>query len=295
MNKKFGDKGLVIHFMEQLLYETYNDAVTVSGEYYTHHDMNYGFAHFIAKYLNYKYPLLDKKSKDDYNRHAESHSSDARDLHEPISIMNYFLCNNSGGKLSFSLQETTNAYIEKNPIYSQIYNQYMVLYNVGDGGIIKIQPKEDYKRYFNKIDTPLFCTCTYDKNTDSYKYGYNNDIIFSMDTWSIKKDICEIDDFIASYILGRTITPKSSQDDIYYVQKLLIRDRNIEKDERGVWCMRGCEGTKYDLTQTIINYQKLHVDSLGSTPLFVTGYFDIFTEACVRKELGETENGIYGL
>lgn len=205
--------------------------------------------------------------------------------------MNYFLCNNTGSSLKFSLQRNPEDYIMYNELYSQIYNQYMVLYNVGENGITVIRPKEDYIRYFNKVDMPLFAT--YDDKEKTY--GYNNDIIFSLDQWSIKKDICEIDDFIASYLLGMTITPKSPRDDIYYVQKLLIRDRNIERDERGVWCMRGCEGTIYDLTQTIINYQKAHVDSLGNTPLFVTGYFDIFTEACVRKELGETENGIRGL
>lgn len=297
MKKNFGDKSLAIHFMQQMMHETYNDAITVSGEYYKHHDMNYGFAHFIAKYLNYKYPLLDKQSKDEYAEHAISHSDTIRSIHEPISLMNYFLCSNDGGRLKFYLQSTPEEYINNNQIYSDIYNQYMVLYNVGGEGATVIKPDPDYKRYFNKIDLPLFTTYYVykDKDRNIEVYGYNNDIIFPLETWSIKKDICEIDDFIASYILGRTITPKSPRDDIYYAQQLLIRDRNIEREERGVWCMSGCEGTIYDLTQTIINYQKAHVNNLNSTPLFVTGYFDIFTESCVRKELGETENGIRGL
>lgn len=291
MNKKFGDTSIAIHFIQQLMSENYNDAVKVSGEYYTHFEMNYGFAHFIAKYLDYKYPLLDSASIQAYKDHANETTDSIRSINEPISLMNYFLCDNRCNRLVYIPQSFGDQDNPKNDIYREIYNQYMILYNIDN----EIKPYPKYKNYFNDYDMPLFSTYDYDYDAEQYQYGVNNNIIFTLDSWSIDKGICEIDDFVGSYLLGRTITPQSSRDDIYYVQKLLIRDRNIMKDEMGVWCMNGAKGTEYDLTQTIIQYQQNHVDALNSTPLFVTGYFDIFTEACIRKELGVDNNGIRGL
>ena len=87
----------------------------------------------------------------------------------------------------------------------------------------------------------------------------------------------------------------SSREDIYMVQKLMIHDREITQKEKGIWCMPGMEGTQFDLTQTILNYQKLRVNPLNTTPLFVTGYYDIYTEASILKEVGEDTYGIFGL
>lgn len=281
MNKYYGDTGVSIHFIQQLLNETYNSKINVSGEYYKHFDMNYGFAHFIAKYLNQRYPLLDSESITEYNDHMSDTSQMQRNIAEkPISLMNYFLCNNKGECLSYNSENYNSSDNEK---YRDIYNQYMVV----EGS--SCEPK--YPAYMVMNDLPLFTFY----NKDSDKYSVNNNIIFSLSSWNIEKRICEIDDFVASYLFGRTITPYSSMEDIYYAQRLLIRNRNITREEKGIWCIPGMEGTEYDLTQTIINYQKQHVDTISSTPLFITGYFDIFTEAQALKEVGGDINGIRGL
>lgn len=287
MKKNFDDKSIVIQYIQQMLNENYNSNVSVNGEYYKHIDMNYGLAHYIAKYLDSRYPILDTSSKKEYKNIK---NGDVRDLTKPISIMNYFLCSNDGRKLEYNPDypyddETTNK------IYKEIYNRYMILYNHGvDVGTIDIQPIYNGK-YLIKNDLPLFSF--YDKSTDTY--SINNNIIFKLQYWNASKEICEIDDLVASYLVGRTITPKSPADDIYYAQKLLIRDREIERDEKGVWCAPGKEGTIYDFTQTVISYQRDRFDPNSSKPIFVTGYFDIFTEASARKELGDVENGIQAL
>jgi hypothetical protein len=152
-----------------------------------------------------------------------------------------------------------------------------------------------YNNYIIKNDMPLFSSCTYNSDTQQYTYDVNNNIIFTLSGWNKEKEICELDDFVTSYLIGRTITPQSSMEDIYYVQRLLIHDRNITREEKGVWCIQGAEGTEYDLTQTIINYQSNRVNALNAD-IFVTGYFDIYTEAYARKEfiVGD-ENAIYGI
>ena len=69
MNKKFGtykDKNIVIQYIQKLLYETYNANVLINAEYYTVNDNNYGFPHFISKYLDYMYPPLDEATKQAY-------------------------------------------------------------------------------------------------------------------------------------------------------------------------------------------------------------------------------------
>ena len=297
MNKNFGDTSVSIHYFQQMLNENYNSKVFVNGEYYKHFDMNYGFAHYVAKYLEYKYPLLDSESLKEYenlenNDGIYNNTSSIRQIDEkPISILNYFLSDNSGNILQYNpsksyLDETTNI------IYKQIYNQYMILSENSDGYI-----KPNYEdpntglNYLIMNDLPLFSS--YSNDTNIFKI--NNNIIFKLSSWNISKNICEIDDFIASYLFGRTITPQSSMEDIYYVQKLLIHNRNITREEKGVWCIPGAEGTEYDLTQTIIQYQKQKVNFANRYPLFITGYFDIFTESQALKDFGGDSNGIHGL
>lgn len=287
MRTKFGDKSIIIHFIQQFLSENYNPNIIIDGEYYEQYNMNYGFAHFIAKYLNYKYPLLDRLSIEDYDTLVNNPSQIdvVRDLTKPISIMNYFLCDNSGNRLEYSNDD------EK--MYRKIYNTYMSLV-----------PKEGFpntyepikKRYFVFNDMPLF---TYvDKSTDPYTYTIKNNI-FKLKHFGFEKEICEIDDLVGSYLLGRTISPHSSMEDIYYAQKLLIHDRAITKEEKGIWCVPGQEGTIYDFTQTVIKYQKERVVPQSKNKIFVTGYFDIYTEAYALKEyqhIGGDNNGtIYGL
>lgn len=293
MRKLFGDSSILIHYIQQMLYENYNSKVNVSGEYYKHFDMNYGFAHFIAKYLDYKYPLLDKESISEYSNYAKTESGTEiiRSLKQPISLMNYFLSDNKSNRLRYNIG---NVYTDSQPtnidlIYESIYNEYMILKEAVPSPI----PRN--KNYIVKNDLPLFSFYGYNEERDTYEYSVNNNIIFTLEPWGVEKDICEIDNFVASYLVGRTITPQSSMEDIYYVQKLLIRSRNITREEKGVWCIPGYEGTEYDLTTTIINYQSNNFDYLNDRPLFVTGYFDIFTEACALKEIGGDSNGILGL
>jgi hypothetical protein len=284
VNKTYGEKSIVISYVQQLLSETYNSKVNVTGEYYKHFDMNYGLAHFIAKYLDYKYPLLDAQSIDDYKNIDDK---SVRSITKPISIANYFLCNNTGGKLKYNpYKELTDT---ENLEYANIYNKFMILVNKGTDGETDIEPENN--RYFIKTDMPLFSKYNKDTNT----YSVDNNTIFKLTHWSKKKQICELDDFVTSFLIGRTITPTSSMEDIYYVQRLLIRDREITREEKGVWCLPNAEGTEFDLTQTIINYQSERVNELSTNPIFVTGYFDIYTEACARKEMGDVENGICGI
>ena len=211
MRSNFNDKSLIISYIEQMLYETYNGSVKVNGKYYETFDMNYGLAHFIAKYLDLMYPILDTSTKEEY---ANIQAGASRQISDSISVMNYFLCDNKGHRLSFDgdLDKFKNC----NP-YNKIYNQYMVPFT--KNGITAPL----YPLYFNKMDTPLFVN--YNKENNSY--SVNDNIIFELSPWTKEKNICEIDDYIGSYLLGRTIGPRSSMEDIYYAQKLLIRDRNI--------------------------------------------------------------------
>ena len=280
------------------MYETYNDNVIINGEYYKHIDMNYGFAHFIAKYLDYKYPILDAKTRQEYQELIDTGAGHdtLRGIDNVISLSNYFLCSNRGKRLRFGypkVEDDREHGIDENDterlLYREIYNRYMIPIWQETQYFAPVQNG----KYMVMNDLPLFVAVT--KDGSGQLYWETQDTIFSLDKWSIEKGICEIDDFVASYLLGRTITPESSMEEIYYVQKLLIHDRTLAKGEKGVWCMKGCEGTEYDLTQTIINYQKNHVNALSTTPLFVTGYFDIYTEAALLKEVGEDTYGISAL
>ena len=311
MKKNFGDKSIAIHYIQQLLHDNYNDNVLINGEYYPTVDMNYGLAHFIAKYLDIMYPLLDESAKRDYEVIESNPDTcpDARSISKPISIMNYFLCSNYGDRLMYNPNYYNDSTLDENKIpsriYDNIYNRWMRASNLKDSktGTIEFKPK--YPRYFINEDPPLFVKAVKEKDstdeTDdgednvTWKYYFNQNIIFPLETWQGKKEVCEIDNLVASYLLGRTIGPNSSMEDIYYAQKLLIRDRDIQNFEKGVWCPEGQKGTQYDMTQTVIQYQQSLVSTLNTNNVFVTGYFDIFTEACVLKEVGAKNHGILGI
>lgn len=276
--------------------ESYNSAVLVNGDYYTAMDMNYGLTHFIAKYLDTMYPIIGKQAKIDY---ADNDGSAVRVLTKPISLSNYFLCSNDGKRLDYSPTEyirDSQTYFVENPnaAYSKIYNEFMTFYPERDNlGALTGFYKPTYNGKYTVLnDLPLFIQ--YDKDTD--KYTLNENIIFTLDRWDIPKRSCELDNFVCSYLLGRTIGPRSSMEDIYYAQKLLIRDREITKMEKGVWCPPNMEGTMYDFTTTVTQYQAERFNQHATQPLFVTGYFDTFTEACALREVGATDNGtIYGI
>lgn len=284
MNKNFGEKSIVIRYIQQYLNENYNNRIIVDGNYYGHVDMNYGLAHFVAKYLDYMYPVLDPNVQQEYD--SIDTQTPIRKRTEPISIMNYFLCSNKGTRLQFDpLDSTAPNVLKTNEIYDKIYNQYMQV-RMDSEGEIKL---ENEGRYIIQNDLPLFVS----KNGDTY--SINTNIIFTLESWDNDKQICELDDYIVSFLLGRTIGPNSSMEDIYRAQQLLIRDRNIQKFEKGVWCSPGNEGTIYDMTRTVTEYQKNILLTQPKSNIVVTGYFDIFTEAFALKEVGENRNGIFGL
>ena len=51
----------------------------------------------------------------------------------------------------------------------------------------------------------------------------------------------------------------------------------------------------FDMTQTIIDYQRSVASQSMIPNVFVTGYFDPFTEAHALREYGDDYNGILGL
>lgn len=265
MNAQFGDRSLTVHFIEQKLNETYNSDIYVTGEYYKTFDMNYGFAHFLAKYLEREFPILDTATATEYQDIPEGDSQ--RPLSKPVSVMNYFLCDNRGGKLHFD-----------DALYKKIYNEFMRVHKTDTPGTYA--PKY-HGKYMNKKDLPLFTT--YDKNSGVYQV---KNTIFNMSPWTHKKEICEIDDYIASFLLGQTITPNSSMEDIYYVQKLLIGEDNIAREEKGIWNYVRPDGRT--LTDIIIDFQQGCVNKYDAVPIVVTGYFDIFTE---KVALNNAKNG----
>ena len=279
MNKKFGtykDKNIVIQYIQKLLYETYNANVLINAEYYTVNDNNYGLPHFISKYLDYMYPPLDEATKQAYEDAKTSNNLGLRSTSEPISISNYYLCSNDSRKLYYGSSD-----------YMNIYSSKMLLNtNVSE----EQQPGFFASDYFNKNDMPLFI---YKISENPDKYDIRNNTIYQIDTWLKDKDVCELDDLVTSFLLGRVIGNKSSREDIAYVQRLLIRNRSITEQELGQWKM-GDDPT-FDMTQTIINYQKSIASKSMVPNVFVTGYFDPFTEAYALREFGEEHNGILGL
>lgn len=133
-------------------------------------------------------------------------------------------------------------------------------------------------------------------NSDICKYFCSVNTAFNSD-----KKAFDIDDFTASFILGRTITPYSSMEDIDYVQRLLQDNLFIEYSPniRGEWDL--------SLTNTLYDYQKSLNErySIIKNPddedtdynvVIPTGYFDIITEKYLLKDkelLGEGHNDAY--
>ena len=133
-------------------------------------------------------------------------------------------------------------------------------------------------------------------NSDVCKYFCSVNTAFNSE-----KQAFNIDDFIASFILGRTITPYSSMEDIDYVQRLLEENLYIEysPEVRGKW--------DSSLTNTLYEYQKELNErySTAKNPeeadkdynvIIPTGYFDIITEKYLLQDkelLGEVYNNAY--
>lgn len=296
MKKNFGDKSLTIQYIQKLISENYNDKVLDNGEYYKVIDNNYGLAHYIARYLDYMYPVLDEDTRNAYEAAKLDNNLGLRKLYEPISISNYFLCSNNGGKLSYYPSDVVT---DSNPTPSKRNKKYMDIYSKdmcvkqesADSGLVPYNP---YIINQNKYDLPLLVYTTTELSRTEYHVSNNS--IYTLDNWVLNKEICELDDLVTSFLLGRVIGPKSSREEIAYVQRLLIRDRNIEERELGVWKIDDpYNPDRYDLGKTIMSYQRSIASNSSVPNVFVTGYFDIFTESCALRENGVEYNGILGL
>lgn len=272
MNVNFEDSSLVVHYIQQFLNENYNSGIYVNSRYYESFDMNYGFAHYVAKYLERTFPVLDEQTKQEYLNPIKI---GRRDLKKPISILNYFLCNNDGNTLRYN-DSMNNS---QKTIYNDIYNNFMMVH--WDSSISMYKPIYGGKYMINN-DLPLFTSYT------NGTYTVNQSSIFQLSPWTRSKNICELDDLVVSFLLGRTITPNSTMEEIYYVQKLLIKNRELYKGEKGNWNFVRPDGTT--LTDTIMNFQRSCTNNYGDVPILVTGYFDIFTEQ--RARMNEIPGGV---
>ena len=317
MRLNFKDKTLALNYLQIKLKEQYNPDILITKDYYETSNNNYGFTHFIARYLTANYPPLQSAVTEDNKPIVEIDSkydstldeegvavlpdetfNSTISLTDTISITNYFLCNNKGEKLTNNLLPDINGEIvlSNTSVYQKIYG-------------------DDICRIFNILDPPLFTSYTALKNWDasgeqikkptslaplikqiemyhlesSINKTAAKDRIYYLEPWTTEKGIAEIDDLVLSYLLGKTITPNSSAEDIYYVQKLFYGDV-IPEMSKGIWA-----SDYANLTDTIIEYQKIHVTPRADNTLFVTGYFDIFTEASILRDRGEQTYGIYGL
>lgn len=263
MKTVIGDSNLIIKYIQQKLFEQYNPDIKTNLNYYEQFEMNYGFAHYVAKYLNYMYPHIKETDDDEYNPVS---SDDIRSLNNTITVMNYFLCDNRGNRLLYP-QDINNI----NSLYRKLYSSFQIT----------------NKRYYNTDDPPLFLSNNFSIHPNP------TPTIYCLEKWFVDKEICEIDDFILSYLLGRTITPNSSMEDIYYVQKLFMSVKDIPKEDRGRWFNNT---TGYNLSRDyIIPYQRSCLCKYNEHSVFITGYFDIFTESSILKERGVSRNGIQGL
>lgn len=292
MRLNFKDSNLLLMYLQIKLKEQYNPNILTTSTYYTTANNNYGFAHFIARYLNTMYPPLMSSSTNprgydideayDTATVPDEAFNSTRALTDTISIANYFLCDNRGGKLLLNTDK-------------DVTTDYTYIYGTDLCGI------------FNVLDSPLFMNMSDVRNLNSNSkgklidkitaYGVSEKIddvakqdrIYYMPMWNTNKEICELDDLVVSYLLGRTITPNSSAEDIYYVQKLFYGEYIPEAD-KGVWA------SDYgNLTDTIKEYQRIRVNPKNTNPMFVTGYFDIFTEASILRDRGEQTYGVHGL
>ena len=148
-------------------------------------------------------------------------------------------------------------------------------------------------RYNHTVDNPEVLTEVI--NSDICRYFCGTDSTFNADKKSF-----DIDDFVASFILGRTITPYSSMEDIDYVQRLLEKNLYVDYNVniRGEW--------DETLTNTLYNYQKSiksrykdrkkEKEGTDYNIVIPTGYFDIITEKYMLQDMqlfGEDFNNAY--
>lgn len=286
MRLKFKDSQLLLNYLQIKLKEQYNSKIKVNSSYYTVFNNNYGFAHFIAKYLNAVYPPMDTQA---YSEDVDDIEFDkVRPLTECISIFNYFLCDNNGNKLTNDLIQSYPVTPNDNSIFQKIYGtDICAIYDIFDQPLITPDyPKEGT---VSPYSAPLTKRIQSAGMQDTITKIAKSERIYKLESWNSEKGICEIDDLVASYLVGRTITPKSSMEDIYYVQTLLLGNKIAVKD-RGIW-----NSDSGNLTQLLIEYQRQRVDRYSTKPIFVTGYFDIYTEAELLKDRGEYRNGIIGI
>lgn len=325
MSLHFNDKNIILNYLQIQLKEQYNPNIIIDNKYYENVYNKYGFAHYIAKYLNMMYPPMD----DSYNVPYEDDEvfNSTKQLTDCISIMNYFLCDNKGNKLENDYlkeyqyhidhpEDTDRKYTTDNSIYMKIYStDVCALFNINDPPLfmtyedLLIDPNTNIpfinsanrERLLRQISSFNLADVTHIVDMDGIKhivvdeYGpitksAKNERIFYLPKWKQNKDICELDEFVLSYLMGRTITPYSSKEDIYYVQKLMITNNVISNADKGIW-----NSDSGNLTEIIINYQRRKINPYSNSPLFVTGYFDIFTEAAILKDRGEQTYGIHGL
>ena len=271
MNLKFDDSNIALIYVQKKLKEQYNPNVIINGKYYKRINSDYGFAHFIARYLEAMYPPLGTT---DYDSLDAQTFKTQRNLTDVVSIANYFLCNNKGNKLIVP-DINANGQIPLDLTLTVETKPYIDMYGYNIKGII------------NSNDLPLFLNSDTDFEHISLSV---KDAIFYMYEWNTSKDICEIDDYIMSFLLGRVIGPNSSMDEIYYAQQLLINTDKIAITDRGKW-----ESNSINMTEAIIEYQRKHINIYDKHPLIVTGYMDIFTEGALLKSRGEQQYGIHGL
>lgn len=292
MGLNFGDSSIVLTYLQIKLKEQYNPNVMVTGDYYTVNYNNYGFAHFIAKYLNTMYPPVG----DTYSTDLPDNAFDnPKTITDTISIANYFLSDNNGNVLKNDLVGP-DIQISDTSVFQKIYGtDISAIFDIQDPPLMTsytdLSMKDGQDHYY--INSPYLETLLkriehlgyIDRINDNAK----KDRVYTLPIWETPKQICEIDDLVLSYLLGRTITPESSMEDIYYVQQLFLGS-DIPNADKGKWV-----SSSGNLSDSIIQYQKLKVDPYITHPLFVTGYFDIFTEASILRDRGEQTYGIHGL
>lgn len=267
MNLQFNDNNLALVYLQTKLKEEYNNLIIINGDYYKNFNNNYGFAHYVVKYLNLVYPPANPAMYDE-NLPDETFEV-ALTPNDCISIANYYQCANNGTKLL--LPEIENGMINNlYPDTDYAHNTYIDIYS----------------HYISSIkrsnDSPIFINDDYSIN--------KKERIYNLYSWRTDKGICELDDLVMSYLLGRTIGPNSSREQIHYAQKLIIGESNIQINDAGVW-----DSNSGNMTDLIIQYQRAHINVDTTYPLFVTGYFDIYTEASLLRDRGEQLYGIYGL
>lgn len=293
MRLLFNNTTMALTYLQIKFSEQYDPNVEINGEYYKVFTNKYGFAHYIARYLNTMYPPLTNTYSKDL---PDETFNTTKELTDSISIMNYFLCDNKGNRLENNLVGP-DIDITQNSTFQQLYgNDICAIFNVNDPPLmtsytqlIEKDPETDQPYITSPYLDPLVRKITALGYTERIKDIAKTDRIYKLATWKHEKEICEIDDLVMSYLLGRTITPNSSMEDIYYVQSLLMGSYLQEKD-KGIW-----DSDSGNLTDIIMEYQRRKVNAYTSEPIFVTGYFDIFTEGAILKDRGEQTYGIHGL